>query len=178
MREWAKIERELEFLQRPHFASIDAVRHLRAEHAALAPAMRERMDLAEVRKAIASRGAARRFTRVRAALACNEPAIVLRHYAGLREDAEFLRVHFPENPAAQMFASRAEGLATLVEEKRETLEKQREADKAAALSGVRQVVREVKEIQVKEDKVWKQTKGEADAVNERYKQLKEDEKLK
>lgn len=137
--------------------------------------MRARTDLEEVRKSISLRGAARRFTRVRAALACNEATIVLRHYSALREDAEYLRAHHPAHPASEMFASRAEGLAGLVEEKKHELEAERDARKAVQLSGIRQAVRDVKRTNEREEKIWKQAKDEADAVTEKFKRREEDD---
>jgi len=164
-REWKKCEHEVTYLSQPKFSnSADVPAFLAVLHA-LRPAVLARLELEEVRRMIKVRHAGRRYARVRAALICGDAVIVLRHYQALHEDATQLRNAHPDHPATEIFAAHAEALVHMIEERRTALETQCEEEKERRLSGIKEVMKDVRETREKEEKIWKDTKERADAVN-------------
>lgn len=139
----------------PTFNSSDDVRVFLAAFHEVRPVVLARMELEEVRRKIKQRGAARRYARVRAALIRSDATIVLRHYQALREDAAWIRTDHPDHPATEIFAARAEALVRMVEERRGALEAQCEAEKEHRLSGIKEVMKEVREINQKHKELKK-----------------------
>ena len=172
-REWKKCEDEATYLHHPRFNTNDDVTAFLAAFNAMRPAALLRMELEDVRRIIKVRGAARRYARLRAALIRGDAVVVLRHYLTLRDDAARVRMEHPAHRATEIFAARAEALVRMVEERRPALETQCEAEKERRMSGVKEVMKEMKEVREGEERMWKDAQGRADAVNRQHKNMKE-----
>ncbi len=166
LRAWEKCEVEAAYLRHPRFVPLDTVVAFLHTFTMLRTPVLTGLDIEAVRKFVLRSGMGRRYARMYCACSLSNAVLMLRYVEKVRDDVALLRKQHADNPAAVLFAQRAEALVSTVDAQREELEKRKKAESDRRTKLVRSVVNDAqsttRKLEHATEENWTSTKADID----------------